>query len=203
MRNIVGVILVIVSFLSCTNPNKKIPTLVAFKQGPLDSAYSAIRPTIQNFNIDNNKVNTVKAKAGTEIFIPANCFVDGGGAAITGNIQLEIIEAFSLQDFITSGLATMSDNKMLISNGMMYLNAKSGDTKLQLVNGAALSLSMPTMKQNGGFQMFTGDGTNWKVNSTMTETDYSIPLSLNLLYPTGNKLNIIQDKICISIRSLT
>ncbi|MGJ8660626.1 MAG: hypothetical protein ACSHXL_01180, partial [Bacteroidota bacterium] len=33
----------------------------------------------------------------------------------------------------------------------------------------------------------TGDGKNWKVDSSMLESDFIIPLPLNLLYPEGNK----------------
>ena len=124
---------------SCTNPNSKVTTVAAFKPGPLDAAYATLRPKIQQFNIDNKKVNTVKAAGGTEILIPAGCFVDGNGNSIEGNVQVEIVEAFSLQDFITSGLATTSDDKILMSNGMMYINAMSGDTKLQLNKGETLS----------------------------------------------------------------
>ena len=180
------VIAVLLFMQACTNPNSKIPTITSFKTSPLDSAYTTLRPSIQTFNIDNKKVNTVKATGGTEILIPANCFADGNGNIIQGNVQVEIVEAFSLQDFITSGLATTSGDKILLSNGMMYINATSGNTKLQLSKDAALSVSMPTMNRSDGFQMFTGDGTNWTVDSSMTETDYSIRLPLNLLYAQGN-----------------
>ena len=56
---------VVISFLlliqSCTNPGSKAPTESAFKPGPLDSVYTKLRPQVQIFSIDNNKVNTVKA----------------------------------------------------------------------------------------------------------------------------------------------
>lgn len=172
---------------SCADdPNKKIPVKTIFKQSGMDTVYGSLRPKIQTFNIDNNKAIAIKAANGTEILVPANCFVNGNGEMVTGNINIELVEAFSLQDFITSGLATVSGDKMLLSNGMMYINAASGDIKLQLGKGAALSVLMPTMNQAAGFQMFTGDGTNWKVDSSMMETDYTIPLPLNLLYPKGN-----------------
>jgi hypothetical protein len=173
---------------SCADdPNKKIPVKTAFKAGPMDSAYSALRPALQHFTIDNKKSTIVKAANGTEILVPANCFVDGNGNIVSGNITVEIVEAFSLQDFIVSGLATLSDDKMLLSNGMMYINASSGDTRLQLAKGASLSVSMPTMSSPAGFQMFTGDGSNWQVDSSMSAIDYTFTLPLNLLYPHGNK----------------
>jgi hypothetical protein len=191
MKHLKSYLLIAFSFLlllqSCTDdPNKKIIIKPAFKQSPLDSVYADLRPKIQTFTIDNKKATIVKAVNGTAILVPANCFVDGNGDMVTGNVKLEIVEAFSLADFIISGLATISGDKMLISNGMIYINATSGDTRLQLSKGAALSVSMPTMNYAGGFQMFTGDGTDWKVDSAMTETDYTMPLPLNLLYPQGN-----------------
>jgi hypothetical protein len=170
------------------NGGNKIPERIAFKQNPMDSVYSKLRPALQFFTIDNTKAIVVKAANGTEILVPANCFINSSGDA-AGNVQLEVVEAFSLQDFVTSGLATVSGDKLLISNGMMYVNAKSGDAPLQLSKGAALTVSMPTMGNRGdaGFQMFTGDGSNWTADSTMTAIDYTIPLPLNLLYPEGNK----------------
>jgi len=184
-----GVLIAVIFLIqSCTNPNSKVTTVAAFKPGPLDAAYATLRPKIQQFNIDNKKVNTVKAAGGTDILIPANCFVDGNGNSIEGNVQVEIVEAFSLQDFITSGLATTSDDKILMSNGMMYINAMSGDTKLQLNKGETLSVSMPTMNGADGFQMFTGDGINWQPDSTMMEEpDYEFTLPLQVLYPKGSQ----------------
>jgi hypothetical protein len=153
----------------------------------MDSAYTQIRPNIQSFTIDNNKASVVKAANGTQLLIPANCFTTADGDAVKGSVQLEIVEAFSLKDFITSNLTTLSDDKLLISNGMIFINAKSGNEILQIRKGSALTVSMPTMGANGSFQMFRGDGRNWVVDSTMTEEDYSIPLPLDLLYPDGNK----------------
>lgn len=190
MKNIISLLLLL-SFLlqACSNNsgNNKIPEVTAFRNGPLDSIYSKLRPAIQVFTINNNQVNVIKALKGTEILIPADCFENGNGDVVSGEINVEIVEAFSLQDFITGGLATASGDKLIVSNGMMYINAKAGSTKLQLSKGASISVSMPTINNNDGFQMFTGDGRNWKVDSTMVEPEYAIPLPLNLLYPEGNK----------------
>jgi len=185
-------LIIIAAFLllqSCSdnNGNSKISVKVAFKQSPLDSVYTRLRPNVQSFKIDNSKTTIIQAANGTELLVPANCFVDGNGNVVGGNVEIEIIEAFSLPDFITSGLATVSGDKLLISNGMMYINAKSGDIPVQINKETPLTVSMPTINSNNRFQMFTGDGSNWTVDSSMTKTDYTIPLPLDLLYPDGNK----------------
>ncbi|WP_338769782.1 hypothetical protein WAF17_10535 [Bernardetia sp. ABR2-2B] len=128
-------------------------------------------------------------KAGTQIFIPQNSFVDTNGKPIEGKVTIEVVEAFELSDFITSGLTTLSDDKLLLSNGMLFIDATTDGNSLQLQEGKELTVSMPTMGNisKEGFQMFTGNGTNWKVDSSMLEEEYLIPLPLELLYPEGNE----------------
>ena len=173
--------------LACCHNNKQksIQTAPAFKQGPLDSAYAAIRPAIQTYTIDNSKATTIKATNGTEILLPAGCLVTANGEPVT-NAQLEIVEAFTLPGFVTSGLATISNGKLLLSNGMVYVNAKAGNENLQLKEGTSLTVSMPTMSKADGFQFFTGDGSNWTPDSSMMESDYIISVPIKLLYPEGN-----------------
>lgn len=174
---------VVVLLASCfNNKQKAIQTAPAFKQSPLDSAYAAIRPAIQTFTINNSKVTRIKATNGTEVLIPAGCLVTANGEPVE-NAQLEIVEAFTLPGFVTSGLATQSNGKLLISNGMVYINAKAGNENLRLKEGTSLTVSMPTMTNPDGFQLFTGDGSNWTPDSSMTEPDYIMPLPLHLLYP--------------------
>lgn len=175
--------------ISCSENSKKNNSASAspFSQSTMDSVYSRIRPTVQSFTVDNAKATVVKAANGTQLLIPADCFTTTDGDAVKGNVRLEVVEAFSLQDFITCDLATLSGDSLLISNGMMYVNAKSGDEILQIRTGSAIIVSMPTMGADGSFQMFRGDGRNWVADSTMTESEYAIPLPLDLLYPDGNK----------------
>jgi hypothetical protein len=156
-----------------------------FNETPVDDAYSSLRPAIQKFEINNDKPTTIVADGGTEILIPQGCFVDNEGNSVKGKVQIEVIEAFTLSDFITSGLATLSDEKLLLSNGMLFIDAKSSGNSLKIKNNSELTVEMPTMASNNGFQMFTGDGQNWSVDSSMLEDDYIIPLPLSLLYPRG------------------
>lgn len=173
-------------FSCVSNKNRVAQTVPAFKKSPLDSAYTPIRPALQTFTINNSKPTTIKATHGTEIQIPAGCFISANGDKVE-NVQLEVVEAFSLPEFVTSGLATLSNGQVLISNGMAYINAKAGNENLQLKEGTALTVSMPTMNNAEGFQLFTGDGSNWTVDTTMLGTDYIMPLPLDLLYQEGNK----------------
>ena len=89
---------------------KEIFNRIVFTETPADNAYSSLKPSIQKFEINSDKPTTIIAAKGTEILIPQDCFVDNDGKPVKGKIQIEIIEAFSLSDFITSGLTTLSDS---------------------------------------------------------------------------------------------
>lgn len=190
--HILALLIFSIFFISCSDTKKeqtkKIKTTV-FNESPVDSAYSSLRPEKQNFEIDNTKPVTLEMKAGTQIFIPQNSFVDINGKPVEGKVTIEVVEAFKLSDFITSGLTTLSDDKLLLSNGMLFIDATADGNSLQLQEGKELTISMPTMGNisKQGFQMFTGNGTNWQVDSAMSEEDYLIPLPLELLYPRGNE----------------
>jgi hypothetical protein len=174
---------------SCSNKSNrnKLTVLSPFNASPADSAYAALRPTVQSFTVDNSRTNTLKAANGTEIFLPVGCFVQANGKPVMGNVQVEMVEVAALSDFISAGLATVAGDKMLMSRGMLYINAKAGGEQLQIDSTSPLRVSMPLMQGGGGYQMFTADSTGWQVDSTMLKADYAIPLPLNLLYPEGNK----------------
>ena len=171
-----------------TKPVKPLVVLTPFQSSVTDSIYSGIRPQVQQFTINNNYAKTITAAGGTSILFPAQCFLKAAGKVVEGNVQLELVEARSLKDFISGGLATVSDGKLLLSNGMMYINATANGKQLQLDTANSLSVTMPTITSPAGFQMFTGNGTNWQPDSTMLEDpDYEFTLPLSLLYPRGNQ----------------
>ncbi|WP_291722147.1 hypothetical protein [Bernardetia sp.] len=188
---ILALLIFSIFFSSCSDTKKeqtkKIKTTV-FNESPVDSAYSSLRPKTQYREIDTSIPTTLEMEAGTQIFIPQNSFIDKDGNPVKGKVKIEVVEAFKLSDFITAGLTTLSNDKLLLSNGMLFIDATSDGNSLQLQEGKQLTVSMPTMgnMSKEGFQMFTGDGTNWKVDSSMLEEDYLIPLPLELLYPEGN-----------------
>jgi hypothetical protein len=166
-----------------SNPPIERPIFEETKASP---AYAELRPEVQSFTIDNSKPTTVSANKGTEIWIPENCFVDKDGKPVTGEVKVEVVEAFSMPDIISAGLTTLSDGELIQSNGMLFIDAKSNGLSLNLAEKVELDVNMPTISNAEGFQMFTGDGKNWTVDSTMIGEDYLIPLPLELLYPRGN-----------------
>lgn len=184
---------------ACSNPKPnqtaepdtaKEPAVVvertSFPSSPLDSVYHAIRPAVQQYSIKPTKTQKIKSTNGTEVLIPANSFIDGYGNLVTENVEIEIIEAVELTDFLTCNLQTLSNDQVLESAGMLFIDAKSNGQSLRLAEGQKISISMPMMKAEPGFQMFTGktdeDGTlNW-MEDRSADKDYLIPFPADVLY---------------------
>lgn len=74
-------IFLVSSILFCKNETSTTAAIerTAFQESPVDSAYAAIKPEIQSYEISTNKTNTITADKGTKILIPENCFVNHMG----------------------------------------------------------------------------------------------------------------------------
>lgn len=181
-------LLIALLFAACKNPaGTALPVLSPFKGTAADSIYGSARPKVQHFTIDGGVAKTITAAAGTTILFPAGCFLNAASETISGPVQVEVVEALALKDFISGGLATVSDGKLLLSNGMLYLNATANGRQLQPDTANPPVVTLPGMGAGGNFEMFTGDGSNWQPDSSMTEKDFVVTLPLDLLYPEGNR----------------
>jgi len=173
---------------SCNNQESKkeiVIERVSFQKTPLDSVYSLIRPSVQSFNIEASETQKIIGENGTEVLIPANSFIDGFGKLVSGNVEIEIIEAAELTDFLTSNLQTLSNDNLLESAGMVFIDAKSKGKSLRIADGQKMSVSMPMMRTGEGFQMFIGkmdDGVlNW-IEDQSADKKYLIPFPSDVLY---------------------
>ncbi|MFN0033582.1 MAG: OmpA family protein [Saprospiraceae bacterium] len=102
--------------------------------------------TEQVLKIQPGQEQTVIAAKGTLVIVPANAFVFDDGTVPTGEVDLQVQEAFDPSDFVLHNLTTMSDGRILQTGGMVRITAQSGGRELQLADGASLTVSIP----NGG-----------------------------------------------------
>jgi len=178
---------------ACTSPSNNqelekeiVIERVSFQKTPLDSVYNLIRPSIQPFNIKASETQKILGENGTEVLIPANSFIDGFGKLVSGNVEIVIIEAAGLTDFLTCNLQTLSNDNLLESAGMIFIDAKSNGKSLRMAEGKKIAVSMPMMRSGEGFQMFMGkiddDGAlNW-IEDKSADKDYLIPFPSDVLY---------------------
>jgi hypothetical protein len=105
--------------------------------------FDKLRPTPQKFQVSGNIDNLIAGESGTRVFIPKNCFVDENMKAVKGNIEIELVEVLSTSDFIKSNLHTVSNGQPLVSEGMLYINAKADGQPIAIAKGKKLQIELP------------------------------------------------------------
>lgn len=125
----------------------------------------------QLFSIDPSKDTLLETLHGSVIRVASGTF------NITGDVQLEIREAFTPAEMLAAGMATESNGRPLRSGGMIYINATTADGKaLDLVK--AIKISVPNPYYDSAMQVFSGiqtdsAGINWVEPSPVDSTPQS------------------------------
>ncbi|MEX1002482.1 MAG: hypothetical protein WDZ35_10250 [Crocinitomicaceae bacterium] len=118
----------------------------------------SIAPRAETFRLDTKKDNLLECKQGTKVHIPKGAF--------TGNdVKVEIKEYYSRAELLSADLSTVSNNELLESGGTVYIEAKDGDTSLELNENKELTVYFPK-KTSGEMSTFYGERTedgimNW------------------------------------------
>lgn len=137
----------------------------------------------QHFRVNPKASQVVVGESGTMILIPDNAFTDAHGNEVKGKVKLEVIEGISTADIMKMNLGTMSDQGVLETGGMVYINAfsETGDT-LQLAKEKQLDVEIPTDNKKRGMKLWTGvtheDGSiSWADPQPLKEELAQIPAS--------------------------
>lgn len=104
---------------------------------------------------------TLACDKGTTIAIPDSAFVDERGQLIITPVNMEVKECYALSDMLTSKLNTQTQNGILETGGMIYLNATTSDgRKAKLAPNKSLSITVPNENPQTGMSIFTAQYTN-------------------------------------------
>ena len=125
-----------------------------------------VAPDSQIFPINPGKGATIEGKEGMLIIIPKDAFIDDKGILIKTPVELELVEALTLEDMVLYDLATLSDGKLLESGGMFYINPTSNGKNVNINPQRPFYIEIPTNEVKPGMMAFKGevaeDGTlNW------------------------------------------
>ncbi|PNQ74052.1 hypothetical protein C1T31_06950 [Hanstruepera neustonica] len=135
-----GILIASLLFTNCSSDKKKNRNIPVESITEIDSILS---PITENFEIQGNQESVIKGKKGTSIYIPANAFQFTDGTEPKETITIKIKECFSLTDMISENLHTVSGDKILETNGMVYLNAEADGKKLSIKQGKAIAIGFP------------------------------------------------------------
>jgi cytochrome c2 len=110
------------------------------------------------FRINITKDTNITTKNGAIIHLP-----QGTLKSDSNTVELELKEAYSLQQMVLGGLNTASNGNLLSSNGMFYLN-KKGNAKVTIAT--PIKMKIPTTAVNDSMKLFTGNAKDDKIDWT-------------------------------------
>lgn len=133
------------------------------------------RSSKNTFIISPQYKHVLECTNGTLVAFDSNSFTTPDGVMVTEPIQIDIIEALSYGDMLSSKLTTWSDERILQTGGMAQISATTlSGVSLMLAEGAGLNIALPL---NGtpidGMQLFLSpNGQNWSAtdNLPLTQT---------------------------------
>jgi Cytochrome c len=124
----------------------------------------------QLFSVDVSKDTSLQTLHGSVIRIIAGSF------NISGEVQLEIKEAFTPAEMLAAGMTTESNGRPLRSGGMIYINASAKGEAVSLVK--SIKVSIPNNFYDSAMQVFKGvetdsAGINWVDPTPLDSTPQS------------------------------
>jgi hypothetical protein len=133
----------------------------------LSPAEAMERIPLQTFKIHTGKHEIVEALQGLKLLIPANSFEDANGQPVSGEVQIEVKEVNRPEDYLKGGMTTLSDGRLLESDGCYFINASSKGKNLRLRKNSKVYMSAPHREGISGMAFFKGVKSesgriNWK-----------------------------------------
>lgn len=117
-------------------------------------------PNKKTFDINNGTV--FYTASGSSFTINPNSLVHLDNSAVTGNVELEIIEYRTPADMLFSGVTVTSGNQLLESGGMFYIMARQNGQELKLKNGSTISMKIAQTNNNDEIMNFWNGEENMK-----------------------------------------
>lgn len=106
---------------------------------------------IQKFNINNDMDTTLTTENKTIIKINKNTF------DTNDIISVEVEEAYDKKGMVLSDLSTETDGGVLLSGGMIKIEAYSGDEKLKIIDGKNIQIRKPAQQGNVNMDLYVLD----------------------------------------------
>ncbi len=127
----------------------------------LDFFENNLNNSKQVFTVDLTNTTWLSGSKGTYIIISPCSFLDVDGNEVLGEIEFELIEAQTNIDMLKLNRPTFTkDGQLLVSGGVLYINANKDGEPLNINPNCALNVYMPDVNSNyagGDMQYFSGE----------------------------------------------
>lgn len=145
---------------------KKKPSKYGYNKG-LQGLLDDSNLSAETFKIDNTKDTILFGSKGTIISIPKYCFEN-----TKGFVKIELIESLKLSDIVSLNAQTVSNGKLLQTDGVIYLSASVNDHELILKKEKSIQIEIPSSNRIDDMTAFLGNynpngAMNWKIGNKM------------------------------------
>jgi hypothetical protein len=153
----------------------------------LQDVLTAISPAEQETTIDPSTENIVEGKKGTRVFIPANAFQFKDGSRPSAKIEVRLKEFYSVSEFMSNNLSTLSDSFLLETGGMLFISATVDGKELEIDKQKSCVIAFPGKKSGKEMNIFYGDtaggkNINWQPGPWQREGGFDDLLMDSSLY---------------------
>ncbi|MBX7224550.1 MAG: hypothetical protein K1X55_00840 [Chitinophagales bacterium] len=181
--NLALVLLGLISMFAC----KREEIFTAQKEFTMKKFFAENQTKSEHFTVDAASYSSVIGKKGTVITILPNILQHQDGSPVTGNVKIELKEVFDKGDMVKSNIPTMSNGRLLISQGEFYINATQNGESLKIKPGNQIDIYVPNFTNENSTMVFRGDSI--PNDSTPDPTDSIIvwqPLDSTVIPPIFN-----------------
>ena len=145
---------------------------------PIPEFYEKSQVNIQIFKIHSDRDTIIIGKQGTVINIPGGSFSSKNGKISNSTIDFQLKEVFLKSDMVLENLTTVSNDKILETQGMVYTNALFDGDTLRLQKDIAIMTPTDTIRNDA--QIFDGardlhsDVMNWSISNNTVLRNFTI-----------------------------
>lgn len=123
----------------------------------LQQFFDELKKEEQTFYVQVGSDTTLIAKEGTQLVIPANILYRKNNVA-KGQVKITMREYYKMEDILAAKLTTTSNNKQLVTGGMVHITAQQDGENLTVDPTRTITIKMPVDKDkyDNNMQLFTG-----------------------------------------------
>jgi hypothetical protein len=146
-------------------PNSQGPDTTWFNAiaagSPVNVLKDMLRPvaSTDSFEVNNNPVTIVAANGLTCTF-PPQCCTRPNGQPVTGLVSLQTLLIRKRGDMVAADKPTVSNNRLLVSGGEMFVRLTKNGEELRLAPGKVITLQYNEPQPVNNMRVFYGDESN-------------------------------------------
>jgi hypothetical protein len=159
MRNFLGGIGLITLILAGCKENIDVfipdsSNVVDPNAGDIAHLFRELAPSLQTHSGQAEEAWTFRSEGGVVVTFPANAFVDGNGLSVSGAVEADILEVFSMGDMIRNRLQAVSKGRLFESAGMIFVNVRQNGKTLHLAPKSKMEVQLPAQDINPSVELF-------------------------------------------------